>query len=186
MGYFFFRIWGKLFIEIFFHFLAYCCHPKSLFTCFCLIFRLEKQLLAWHEISEALLLPSIPKHPIWCFLTGYIQVYISLFTIYWISCLFTFFNLIFFSNFYPAYTPVLQRAVEIWYQDPQVTTPVLKLFAELVQNRSQRLQFDVSSPNGILLFREASKIICTYGKFFSHSLSLKSKKKCNFGKPCGV
>jgi hypothetical protein len=41
---------------------------------------------------------------------------------------------------------------------------VLKLFAELVQNRSQRLQFDVSSPNGILLFREASKIICTYGK----------------------
>ena len=40
---------------------------------------------------------------------------------------------------------------------------MLKLFAELVQNRSQRLQFDVSSPNGILLFREASKIICTYG-----------------------
>ena len=86
----------------------------------------------------------------------------------------------FSSKFYSAYTPVLQRAVEIWYQDPQVTTPVLKLFAELVQNRSQRLQFDVSSPNGILLFREASKIICTYGKFFSHSLSLKSKKKCNF------
>lgn len=45
----------------------------------------------------------------------------------------------------------------------QVTTPVLKLFAELVQNRSQRLQFDASSPNGFLLFREASKVICTYG-----------------------
>lgn len=44
-----------------------------------------------------------------------------------------------------------------------MTTPVLKLFAELVQNRSQRLQFDVSSPNGILLFREASKVICSYG-----------------------
>ena len=71
-----------------------------------------------------------------------------------------------FDWIYPAYTPVLQRAVEIWYQDPQVTTPVLKLFAELVQNRSQRLQFDVSSPNGILLFREASKIICTYGKYY--------------------
>lgn len=40
----------------------------------------------------------------------------------------------------------------------------MKLFAELVQNRSQRLQFDVSSPNGILLFREVSKIICSYGK----------------------
>merc|ERR1719259_51095 len=68
-----------------------------------------------------------------------------------------------FDWIYPAYTPILQRAVEIWFQDPQVTTPILKLFAELVQNRSQRLQFDVSSPNGILLFREASKIICTYG-----------------------
>merc|ERR1712024_14356 len=68
-----------------------------------------------------------------------------------------------FDWIYPAYTPILQRAVEIWYQDPQVTTPILKLFAELVQNRSQRLQFDVSSPNGILLFREASNIICSYG-----------------------
>lgn len=31
--------------------------------------------------------------------------------------------------------------------------------------RSQRLQFDVSSPNGILLFRETSKMITTYGTF---------------------
>ncbi len=99
-----------------------------------------------------------------------------------------------FEWIYPKYTPILQRAVEIWYSDPQVrmvlidsfsprlppstfhffwgggqvTTPVLKLFAELVQNRSQRLQFDVSSPNGILLFREASKIICTYGQSRLH------------------
>lgn len=36
--------------------------------------------------------------------------------------------------------------------------------AELVQNRSQRLQFDVSSPNGILLFRETSKMIANYGE----------------------
>lgn len=69
-----------------------------------------------------------------------------------------------FVNSYPTYTGVLVRGVEIWSHDPQITTPVLKLFAELVQNRSQRLQFDVSSPNGILLFREASKVICTYGK----------------------
>lgn len=68
---------------------------------------------------------------------------------------------------YPDYTPILIRAVEIWAHDPQVTTPVLKLFAELVQNRSQRLQFDISSPNGILLFREASKVICAYGKNIS-------------------
>lgn len=31
--------------------------------------------------------------------------------------------------------------------------------------RSQRLQFDVSSPNGILLFRETSKMITMYGEY---------------------
>jgi len=40
---------------------------------------------------------------------------------------------------------------------------LLKLMCELCQNRSQRLQFDVSSPNAILLFKEASKWICSYG-----------------------
>ncbi|KTF88508.1 hypothetical protein cypCar_00029762 [Cyprinus carpio] len=65
--------------------------------------------------------------------------------------------------FYPSYMPILQRAIELWYHVPACTTPVLKLMAELVHNRSQRLQFDVSSPNGILLFRETSKMITTYG-----------------------
>ncbi|XP_015191752.1 PREDICTED: exportin-7 isoform X5 [Polistes dominula] len=68
-----------------------------------------------------------------------------------------------FDWIYPNYTPILLHAVELWHHEPQVTTPVLKLFAELVLNRSQRLQFDASSPNGILLFREASKVICSYG-----------------------
>lgn len=68
-----------------------------------------------------------------------------------------------FDWIYPDYTPILIRAVEIWAHDPSVTTPVLKLFAELVNCRSQRLQGNVSSPNGILLFRESSKLICTYG-----------------------
>ncbi|KAI8777729.1 exportin-7 isoform X1 [Biomphalaria glabrata] len=68
-----------------------------------------------------------------------------------------------FDWIYPAFTPVLQRAVELWYHDPMVTTPILKLFTELAQNRSQRLQFDVSSPNGILLFREISKMVVCYG-----------------------
>ncbi|XP_023702744.1 exportin-7 isoform X3 [Cryptotermes secundus] len=78
-----------------------------------------------------------------------------------------------FDWIYPSYTPILLHAVDLWCHDPQVTTPVLKLFAELVQNRSQRLQFDVSSPNGILLFREASKVICSYG---SHILNVEVPK----------
>ena len=68
--------------------------------------------------------------------------------------------------------------------------PVLKLMSELVQNRSQRLQFDVSSPNGILLFRETSKMIVNYGskiltlgnipKDKIYQMKLKGKLKINF------
>lgn len=42
-----------------------------------------------------------------------------------------------------------------------VAIPLLKFMTEFVHNKAQRLQFDCSSPNGILLFRETSKIICT-------------------------
>ncbi|BFZ02054.1 hypothetical protein BsWGS_05093 [Bradybaena similaris] len=68
-----------------------------------------------------------------------------------------------FDWIYQTYIPMFQRAIELWYHEPGVTTPILKLFTELAQNRSQRLQFDVSSPNGILLFREISKVIVSYG-----------------------
>ncbi|PAA78259.1 hypothetical protein BOX15_Mlig011024g1, partial [Macrostomum lignano] len=47
---------------------------------------------------------------------------------------------------------------------PEVTTPILKLYAEVAQNRSNRLQFDVASPDGVLLFRELSRVVCTYGE----------------------
>lgn len=46
---------------------------------------------------------------------------------------------------------------------PQVTTPLLKFMAEFVLNKAQRLTFDSSSPNGILLFREVSKLLVAYG-----------------------
>lgn len=75
---------------------------------------------------------------------------------------FNFFYINFFRS-YPTYTPVFHAAIDLWYHDPQVTTPVLKLYAELVHNRSQRLQFDISSPNGILLFRDTSKLLVNYG-----------------------
>lgn len=68
-----------------------------------------------------------------------------------------------FDWLYPRYLPLFTKAVEFWYNEPFITTPILKLMAELVQNRSQRLTFEISSPNGILLFREASRLVCTYG-----------------------
>lgn len=45
----------------------------------------------------------------------------------------------------------------------QVTTPLLKFMAEFVLNKAQRLTFDSSSANGILLFREVSKLVVAYG-----------------------
>jgi hypothetical protein len=46
-----------------------------------------------------------------------------------------------------------------------VTAPLLKFVAEFCFNKSQRLTFDSSSPNGILLFREVSKVVVTYGNW---------------------
>lgn len=64
---------------------------------------------------------------------------------------------------YPEYLCLFKRGLEVWYSEPAVTTPILKLMAELVLNRSQRLNFDVTSANGLLLFKEASNVICAYG-----------------------
>ena len=50
----------------------------------------------------------------------------------------------------------------------EMTTPLLKLYAELVYNKAQRLTFDSSSPNGILLFRVN---LLSPSLTFSHLLS---------------
>ena len=36
-----------------------------------------------------------------------------------------------FDWIYPAYTPILHRAVEIWYQDPQVRLPICTVYQSL-------------------------------------------------------
>ncbi|KAG0447142.1 hypothetical protein HPP92_028453 [Vanilla planifolia] len=61
-----------------------------------------------------------------------------------------------FDWLYPAHMPLLLKAITHWSDTPEVTTPLLKFMAEFVYNKTQRLTFDSSSPNGILLFREVS------------------------------
>lgn len=68
-----------------------------------------------------------------------------------------------FDWLYPAHMPVLLRGISHWADTPEVTTPLLKFLAEFVLNKAQRLTFDSSSANGILLFREVSKLIVAYG-----------------------
>uniref|UniRef100_A0A0R0K1H7 Importin N-terminal domain-containing protein n=1 Tax=Glycine max TaxID=3847 RepID=A0A0R0K1H7_SOYBN len=76
-----------------------------------------------------------------------------------------------FDWLYPAHMPLLLKGISHWTDTPEVTTPLLKFMAEFVLNKAQRLTFDSSSPNGILLFREVSKLIVAYG---SRVLSLPS------------
>ncbi|GAU33650.1 hypothetical protein TSUD_310580 [Trifolium subterraneum] len=68
-----------------------------------------------------------------------------------------------FDWLYPAHMPILLKGISHWTDNPEVTTPLLKFMAEFVLNKAQRLTFDSSSPNGILLFREVSKLIVAYG-----------------------
>ncbi|KAI8562570.1 hypothetical protein RHMOL_Rhmol03G0045300 [Rhododendron molle] len=77
-----------------------------------------------------------------------------------------------FDWLYPAHTPLLLKAITHWTDTPEVTIPLLKFVAEFVLNKSQRLTFDSSSPNGILLFREVSKLTVAYG---SRILSLPNR-----------
>ncbi len=62
-------------------------------------------------------------------------------------------------------SPVFNGALELWSHEPAVSTSLLKLMTEIAQNRSQRLFFDVMSPNGVLLFRQISKTIVIYGEY---------------------
>ena len=63
-----------------------------------------------------------------------------------------------FDWLYPAHFPVISLCLEAWAETPEVTTALLRFMAEFVMNKNTRLAFDSSSPNGILLFREVSKV----------------------------
>lgn len=69
-----------------------------------------------------------------------------------------------FDWLYPDYVGIMIEAVSVWYDDPHVAVPILKCMAEFVTNKNSRLQMHTSSPNGILLFRETSKILQAYGE----------------------
>ncbi|KAI9232503.1 MAG: hypothetical protein BYD32DRAFT_428231 [Podila humilis] len=69
----------------------------------------------------------------------------------------------FFEWFFTAYTPLAIRAIEIWPQD-ELGIAILRFWHEFVTNKSSRITFDSSSPDGILLFRQTSNILSTLGQ----------------------
>jgi len=72
--------------------------------------------------------------------------------------------LMLFERLFPDHFPLFTRISEVWYDDPGVTTSLLKFMYEFVYNKANRVNFEQSSPNGILLFRTTSDVICAYGK----------------------
>ncbi len=67
-----------------------------------------------------------------------------------------------FDWLYPTHFPVVRLCLEAWADSPEVTTALLRFMAEFVMSKNTRLAFDSSSPNGILLFREVSKVCCVF------------------------
>ncbi len=61
------------------------------------------------------------------------------------------------------FVDTLTRIADSFFDVPEVTSPLLKFVAEFVYNKSSRISFDSSSPNGILLFRVASEVLVSYG-----------------------
>jgi hypothetical protein len=58
--------------------------------------------------------------------------------------------------------PLFVRIVKANFES-KVAVGVLRFYIELMQNKSQRYNFDGTSVYGVLLFREGSNIVCAYG-----------------------
>ena len=69
-----------------------------------------------------------------------------------------------FDVLYPNVFPIFAKAIAQCHDFPALTTAVLKFMIEFVENKMQRITFGHCSPNGILLFREVSKIANAFGR----------------------
>jgi len=71
---------------------------------------------------------------------------------------------IFFDWIYPTNFHIFLRMFETWWDTPAVVIPMLRFFDEFIDQKSQRIHFPCSSPDGIILFKETSKVLNTYGE----------------------
>lgn len=64
----------------------------------------------------------------------------------------------------PRHMPLLSRVADIWFDQPDVMISLLRFVQEFCHNKANRVNFDQSSPNGILLFRATSDVVCAFGR----------------------
>eukprot|EP01134_Creolimax_fragrantissima_P000134 CFRG0134T1 len=67
-----------------------------------------------------------------------------------------------FESVFPDVMHVFRQAVAIWYDEMDITVAVLTFVVEFVQNKNKRIEFDVSSADGILLFRSSSELLSEF------------------------
>lgn len=68
-----------------------------------------------------------------------------------------------FDILHPQHLPLLAKIADVWYDQTDVTISLLRFLHEFCSNKANRVNFDQSSPNGILLFRCTSEVVCAYG-----------------------
>eukprot|EP00580_Thalassiosira_gravida_P016865 CAMPEP_0201660514 /NCGR_PEP_ID=MMETSP0494-20130426/3148_1 /ASSEMBLY_ACC=CAM_ASM_000839 /TAXON_ID=420259 /ORGANISM="Thalassiosira gravida, Strain GMp14c1" /LENGTH=1109 /DNA_ID=CAMNT_0048138419 /DNA_START=380 /DNA_END=3709 /DNA_ORIENTATION=+ len=64
----------------------------------------------------------------------------------------------------PQHLPLLPKVADLWYEQPDVMISLLRFMHEFCHNKANRVNFDQSSPNGILLFRATSDVVCAFGR----------------------
>merc|ERR1740139_1212789 len=69
-----------------------------------------------------------------------------------------------FDMLHPKALEILPKVADTWHDQPDVMISLLRFMHEFCHNKSNRVNFDQSSPNGILLFRTTSDVVCAYGR----------------------
>jgi exportin-7 len=69
-----------------------------------------------------------------------------------------------FEILHPQHLPLLAKVADVWYDQTDVIISLLRFLHEFCHNKANRVNFDQSSPNGILLFRCTSEVVCAYGR----------------------
>lgn len=82
----------------------------------------------------------------------YVCVYVHVYIYSFLNCPFTI-------SSYPDYIPIFIEALRLWYHYPFVTTPVLKLMAELSSNR---LHMYTSMGSIIHKYVVLSMLLCSF------------------------
>mmetsp|Transcript_11656 Transcript_11656/g.18039 ORF Transcript_11656/g.18039 Transcript_11656/m.18039 type:complete len:1117 (+) Transcript_11656:131-3481(+) len=69
-----------------------------------------------------------------------------------------------FDILHPNHLSLLNKVADVWHDQPEVVISLLRFLHEFCHNKANRVNFDQSSPNGILLFRATSDVITAYGR----------------------